>query len=113
MVRMPAAVASVVGRNPLIAANAIFDFGTDAEPHRQHRIQHDQRHRVGTGCHRQQQRAQLGQPADQCTREDTAATGEHQCDRHLAERDAERFGILRPIGNDDPQRVRQWRQEQR
>src|ERR1700710_3038513 len=55
MVWIPAAVAPMGGRKAVEGGKRIFESGADAEPHREHRIEDHQRHRVETLYHRHDQ----------------------------------------------------------
>ena len=87
-------------------------FRADAEPHREHRIEDDQRHRIEARHHRHDQDARPRQAADDGAEQDAAAAGKRHRDRDLIERDGERVAVFAGLVPAGGQRRGQRRQEQ-
>ncbi len=87
-------------------------FRADAKPHREHRIEDDQRHCIEAGDHRHDQEPRARQAADQRTQHDAAATGKDHRNSDLIQRHHQRAAIFASLVPARGQGRGQRRQEQ-
>ena len=71
-------------------------FRADAEPHREDRIEDDERHGIEAGNHRHDQHARARQAADDGAEQDAAAAGERHRDRRPRRASPPARGRIRP-----------------
>ena len=83
-----------------------------AEPHHHHRVEHDERHRVGAPQHRQQHPPRRRRGADELAREDAAAADDDVGDRDLAEGGGQAAQVLAPVGDERAERLAERRHEE-
>ena len=113
MVRMPAAVDSITGKEAVDAGEGDLRFRADAEPGGEDRIEDDDRHGVEAREDRQQQVAQHGHAADHRADQDAERRRRSASrQRDLVERHQQRREVDLPVDPEHRQRLRQRRQEQ-